>query len=46
MLTDLVVSLKLSTHSRILVLIKGADNNNVNVLRKKQETIVDLRRVS
>jgi hypothetical protein len=45
MLTDLVVSPKLSTHSRILVPVKGADNGDVKVLRKKRETIVDLRRV-
>jgi hypothetical protein len=46
MLLDLVISLKLLTHSRILVPVKGADDDNVKVLRKKWETIVDLRRVS
>ena len=45
MLADLVVSPKLSTHSRIFVLIEGADDDNVEVLKKKRETIVDLRRV-
>jgi hypothetical protein len=46
MLTNLIISLKLLTHLRILILIKEANNDNVKVLRKKRETIVDLRRVS
>jgi hypothetical protein len=35
MLTNLVISLKLLTYSRILMLVKEVDNDNVEVLRKK-----------
>jgi hypothetical protein len=45
MLTDLSICAKLLTHLRILILVKGLDNNNVKVLREEWKTVVDLRSV-
>ena len=45
MLADLGIRAKLSTYLRILILVKGSDNNNVKVLREEWKTVVDLRSV-
>ena len=42
MLADPSIRAKLSAHLRILILVKGLDNNNVKVLREEWKTVVDL----